>query len=569
MIAALTIKHFALIEELRIELGHGLTVITGETGAGKSIVVDALGLALGERADADSVRDGAAKAVIEAEFHAADLRWLEADLAALGVEWQDPLILRREVAAKGSSRCFINDSPVTVSQLKSVGDRLVDIHGQHEHQSLLRPEAHLTLLDAFGGHAPLLETYEEAYSALSSAAKDLEKAYRDRERLEERRAVLDMHLREIGAVDPQSGEDDDIERELRIAEHAEKIATLGNNILGVLFDGEQNATDQLGRARRDLADLTGIDPALASLEHELSSAAAGIDETVRTLRTYTETIDFSPARCEALRTRLAELLSLKRKYRCTLPELLDKRDELRRERDSLENIDATIETLQAQLRTQRADASEKAEALTAARTRAAGTLGKDVARALKDLGIQRARFETRIEQRAADTEPFLEYNGRRVQARPDGADAAEFYLSANVGEDVRPLAKVASGGEVSRIMLAMKSLFAGRSPVPVMVFDEIDTGVSGAVAHKVGRAMHDLARRHQILAITHLPQIAAAGAGHLVVEKVVHGARTSTHVRRLETSEREHEIARLISGDHVTPAAERTARDLLADFRTG
>jgi DNA repair protein RecN (Recombination protein N) len=567
MLTSLVIRNFALIEEIRIDVGPGLTVMTGETGAGKSIVVDALGLVLGERADTTMVRQGCDRAIVEAELDAQALAHLRPLIEALQAEWQSVLILRREISSKGNSRAFVNDTPVPVSALRELGDRLVDIHGQHEHQYLLRPETHRVVLDSDPAVAASLARYQELHGAFLAAVQELEDARRTRDRIDERRVVAEHQLRELKLIDPQAGEDESIERELKVVEHGEKLATAANEIVTLLYDGDQNVVDMLGRGEKLLAEVARIDASVESLRVEVESTSAGLAEIARTMRDYLERIDFAPDRAEQLRHRLAEITGLKRKYRMTLSELLEKQEALAVELAGLDTIDDRIETLERQSETLRAKTGTAAAALSAMRSSSAAVLGKQIVAALKDLGIKNARFETRIDAAPASSADarYLMREGVPVRCDEFGWDAVEFFMSANLGEDPKPLAKIVSGGEVSRIMLAIKSIFAGRDGIPIMVFDEVDTGVSGGIARKVGDAMRRLARAHQIIAITHLPQIAGVGSAHLRVEKNVRNGRTATQVTALDDDGRVHEIARLLSGEKITDAALQSARELIVE----
>jgi DNA repair protein RecN (Recombination protein N) len=539
--------------------------MTGETGAGKSIVIDALGLVLGERADTTMVRQGSSKAVVEAEIDAAGLEHLRSLVETLQADWQPVLILRREVSSKGVSRAFINDTPVQIGALRELGDRLVDIHGQHEHQSLLRPETHRTVLDSDPAVSERLTAYRTHYEQFLTAVDALDDALRTRDRIDERRIVAGHQLREIDMVHPEEGEDDAVEQELKVVEHAEKIAVAANEILDLLYDGDSNAVDLLGRSDRHFAELLRIDASFEPLRKEVDSAATGLAEIARTVRNYVEGIDFSPDRAEQLRHRLAEIIGLKRKFKLALPELLEKHAELKRELDGLDSIDDRIVELERESETLRAKTATAATALSKARTVAAQALAKHVVAELKDLGIKHAVFETRLEITPATAAQKRHLIRERVPVACDenGWDGVEFHLSTNLGEDPKPLHKVVSGGEVSRIMLALKSIFAGRDNIPIMVFDEIDVGVSGGIARKVGHAMRKLAEGHQILAITHLPQIAGVGRAHLLVEKHVQNGRTSTAVTSLDDEARTREVARLLSGDSVTEAALQSARELM------
>ncbi|MBR9976651.1 MAG: DNA repair protein RecN, partial [Bacteroidetes bacterium] len=530
MLTSLYIRNFALIEEIRIDFGKGLTVMTGETGAGKSIVIDALGLVLGERADTAMIRQGSDKAIAEAELDAAALEKLRPGVEALGAEWQPVLILRRELSSKGGSRAFVNDSPVPVAALRELGNRLIDIHGQHEHQALLRSETHRLVLDSDPEVAAALTAYQEQYREFITAITELEEARRTRDRIDERRLLAEHQLREIDLVQPAEGEDETIESELKMVEHSERLATAAHEIVDLLYDGEHNVVDMLGRCEKLMTDIERIDPSVDALKRDIIAGAAGLSEIARSMRDYSERIDFTPERAEQLRHRLAEILGLKRKFRLTLPELLEKREELGRELAGLDSIDDRIEALEQECESQRIRTATVADGLSTLRRTKAGKLGSDIVRALKDLGIKNARFETMLHPTPASSAGMrhLLRDGVPVQCDEFGWDTVEFFLSTNLGEEPKPLAKVVSGGEVSRIMLAIKSMFAGRDGIPIMVFDEIDVGVSGGIARKVGEAMRKLAHAHQIIAITHLPQIAGMGVAHLKVDKLVRNGRTTT-----------------------------------------
>jgi DNA repair protein RecN (Recombination protein N) len=567
MFLSLTIHEFALIENLRIEFSPGLTVITGETGAGKSILIDALGLALGERADTSMIRDGAAKTIVEAEFDGAALPAVRDAVEALGAEWQPSLILRREVPAKGNSRCFVNDTPVTVAALKQIGDLLIDIHGQHEHQSLLHAEHHLAILDAYGVPKEDRDAMAEAYHRFIALIQELDTLSRQRDRQEERRVVLQHQLRELDTIQPLEDEDQRVELELRVAEQAEKIGAMLRSLLDLLVENEHNVSDQLAQAGRMLQELERIDPSLAQQREEIGSAFINAQDAADALRSYADRILYDPERCEALRHRLAELQGLKRRHRSTLNDVIETWRNLRTEFENLDTIDERVERKRNEVNAARATLGEQAARLSAARRGAADRLGPAIVKELRNLSIRNARFETVMTTERAipdRDERHVLIDRAPVAVSETGVDEVEFYLSTNTGEDVKPLSRVASGGEVSRIMLALKGIFADTSRIPVMVFDEIDVGVSGSVAHNVATAMRRLARHHQIITITHLPQIAGAGATHLAVEKYVLGKRTQVRVRPLDAAERPREIARLISGSEVTDASLRHAEELLA-----
>lgn len=570
MLFTLSISQFALIEALEVEFGPGLNILTGETGAGKSILVEALGLALGDRADTTMVRSGARKSVVEAGFRLPDRGPCRAFLDELDIEWWPDLIVRREVSARGQSRCFVNDTPVTVSALKDLGRLLVDLHGQHEHQSLLYAENHRGMLDAFSGLGTALEKYQAAFANLKAAVARLKELERRQRTADERRAVAEFHLKEIHKVDPHPGELENVEKELRVAEHAEHLATSVREALEYLYEGERAVSDGLGRSRKLLEEVAGIDGRAESWLEECQTAEAVVTELVHSLRDYADSLEFDPERTESLRLRHAELQQLIRRHGKPLDEIIEMATELEAELASMQTLDTDIQELEKEIEVLRVDCAELAERLTVLRRKGGEKLGAAVARQLKDLGIARSVFRAEVNSRpSGNDELWLQRDSARVAADRFGWDVVEFHLSTNVGEEPMPLVRVASGGEISRVMLALKSILAEHDSIPVMVFDEIDVGVSGAIARKVGEAMKNLSRNRQVIAITHLPQIAGLADRHFVVEKKVEKGRSSTVVRRLGDEERVLEVAKLFSGDSVSKSSLESARELIWERGNG
>lgn len=567
MLTSLVVKDFALIENLEVDFNSGLTIVTGETGAGKSILIDALGLVLGDRSDTTMIRDGAQKTIVEAVFDCEKNKGVNSILHAIQAESQPQLIIRREVSAKGQSRCFVNDTPVSVSQLKLLGDLLVDVHGQHEHQSLLNVETHIEILDSFGEIGKLLEDYQSSFNQFKHAGGELKELYHRRQTIDERRAVVEYQLREINKINPSLHEDEEIDRELRVAEHAERLAVVSNEILDHLYDGENSVVEKLGRAEKLLDELSRIDVSMKSLFDDNNSASAIIEEIVRAVRDYASRIAFDPAKIEAMRVRLGDVIGLKRKFGGSLQDVLTKRDALQTEYDSMDSLDEKIDALEKKVEVLRKGCSSKAEALSEKRNATAAKLAKQIESILRELGITHPIFKTMITfneySSGREEMMYLLKDRKKIIAHDRGWDAVEFYLSTNLGEEVKPLTKVVSGGEVSRIMLAIKSILAEHDRIPLLVFDEIDVGVSGKIAQKVGTALKKLSHVHQIIAITHLPQIAALGDVHLVVEKIVSARRTFTTVKKLKGDEREMEIARLMSGQEVTKSSLQSAKELM------
>lgn len=567
MLKSISIRNYAIIDEADSAFEPGLNIITGETGAGKSILIDALGLILGERASNEMIRAGTEKAVVEGVFSVASNRRIKALLETNGLDEQDILILRREVSVKGQNRCFINDTPVNLALLKEAGDYLVDLHGQHEHQSLLRPQTHIEYLDDFGGLDGLLDEYRRSYETLSSLFEERDRLKQQEAVLKERRDLFEFQLKEIDAVHPQPGEEDALESELRILENSEKLHDATSRLHQMLYEGDQAVYDQLVLARNQLEDLAGIDKSFEDLKNECASAAAMISEVTKFLQQYNARIEFNPERLEEIRERLGQLSLLKKKYGGTIESILEQRERVAREFALAENFEAEIARLDQSIDEERGRCSGCAQRLSAKRRDLAPKISKSAAAELARLGIAKADFDVRIQNRPMASvdhaRAYVKLGREFYHAGPRGIDDVEFYLSTNVGEEARPLARVASGGEVSRVMLALKTILAKSERLPLLVFDEIDVGVSGRIAQAVGRSMKSLSRFHQVIAITHLPQIAGLADVHFAVEKIEDGKRARTRLRKLELEERVEEVARLMSGAEVTEAGLAGARELM------
>lgn len=566
MLRALYIRDYALIEELEVEFGSGLNILTGETGAGKSILIGALKMMLGERADTEMIRSGARKAVIEGIFDEADTPRIRALLEANAIDSASQLIVRREILP-GQSRAFINDTPATVQLLREVAAQLIDLHGQHEHQSLLRTETHLELLDSFGSLGGLRATYQQHYETVARLVQERAALMARRRELQEQKERYAFEIEEIDRVRPQEGEQEALEAELRILEHAEQLYEATAHLYELLYESENAVHDQLVLARNELQDLVRIDPSFEEALQEIRSAQISVAEIAKFLQDYNARIEFNPERLEAIRVRLVELELLKRKYGGTLEAVLAHRAEIGRKYALATDFEGALERLDHQLAEAIQALSSAAQRLSAKRREVAERIEQAIVGELAVLGMPNSRFEVRFTQRP-DSEGWIVMSvpGRepeRYVAFTNGMDQVEFYITTNPGEPLRPLARVASGGEISRIMLALKAILAKSDRLPILVFDEIDTGISGAIAHRVGERLRDLSSYHQIIAITHLPQIAAFGEVHFLVEKVIEDGRAKTRIRRLSDEERAHQVAALMSGAEVTEAALESARELI------
>jgi len=580
MLKSLTIRNYALIESVEIEFESGLNILTGETGAGKSIIIDALSLILGDRASSDVVRKGSDKAIVEGLFGMADNEKVKILLKHNEIELQEDLILRREVSLKGQSRCFVNDSPVPLTVLKEIGDHLVDLHGQHEHQSLLRPETHIGLLDEFGSLDKLVDEYRESYDRLTVLFREFRSLSLKEKELREKRDLYEFQIKEIDAIDPRTGEESDLENELRILENSEKLYEATSQLYQSLYEGEstrsgseniggQSVYDLLLKARNQLEDLAEIDKTFDEIKNECASAAAIIGELTKFIQSYNSKIEFNPERLEQIRERLGQITLLKKKFGGSLDAVIGHREKIGKEFAMAENFESEIRKLNEYIERERKTCSAAAQRLSAKRRELVSKIGRSVCAELAKLGIANAQFDVKIDNRVVEKldgkadGAYVKLGRDFYDATQSGIDFIEFYLSTNVGEDVKPLAKVASGGEISRIMLALKTILAKADRLPLLVFDEIDVGISGRIAQAVGKSMKSLSQFHQVIAITHLPQIAGFADCHFAVEKSESKQRTSSTIRKLEEEERIREVARLLSGEEVTESSLIGAREMI------
>lgn len=570
MLKSLYIKNHALIDEIQVGFENGLNVLTGETGAGKSTIIEALSLILGERASTDVVRKGAEKTVVEGVLEVASNRKLKNLLEDNQIDFADELLLRREVSLRGQSRCFINDTPTTLAVLSTVGDLLVDLHGQHQHQSLLKVDTHIDLLDDFAGTATIVSEFQRSYEQLKESIAKLQDLQQRERQLKERRDLYEFQLKEIDAVNPHAGEEEELEQELKILENAEKLYEVTTQLYGLLYEDDHSLRDRLASVGRMLEGLMRIDKTLEEPMKEASAAEAIIDELAKTIQAYRSKIEFSPEKLEQMRERLGNLSLLKKKYGGSIDSILDHRRSIGAEVDLAETFDEALQKMRGEIERERAICSEIALRLSAKRKEVARRLNKAIVEELAKLGIPSATFEVRVENRklsggasGLDSSPFVKLGKELYETTPKGIDFVEFYISTNIGEDVKPLARVASGGEISRIMLALKSILAKADRLPLLIFDEIDIGISGRIAQAVGMSLKNLSKFHQIIVITHLPQIAGAADHHYIVEKVEEGGRASTRIRKLSLDDRVAEVARLMSGAKVTEAGLRGARELI------
>jgi DNA repair protein RecN (Recombination protein N) len=542
----LTVENLAVVERVRLSLAPGFTVLTGETGAGKSLVVDAVALALGARASTDQVRAGADAARVEAVF---DAPALEADdpMADVVAAGEGTVIIRREVGADGRSMARLNDRPVTVGGLASVGARLGEIHGQHEQQRLLDPARQLTLLDGFGGHGELLSSVAEAHRAWRSTVAAAAELLTDAHELARRVELLRHQADEIAAAAPRPGEDGELETQLRAAEHAETIARAADEAVRSLRD-DGGAGEALGLAEHALITAAGHDERFAPLADRVAALSAEAAELARDVAAAAEGVDLDPASRAAAEERLTLLYDLRRKYGDSIEAVIAFGEQASAELDRLENQEADRERLRAEEVARHAALEAAADRLRAARVAATDRLASAVNAELPPLGLPADAFGVQLEP---------------VDIGPSGGDRLTFTFAPNPGEPPRPLSRIASGGEASRLALALEVVLAAADETSLLVFDEIDAGVGGRNASALGERLHALSRFHQVLCVTHLPQVAAWADAHLVVGKRVDGERTATEVRVLDADGRAAELAAMLAGEGAGEEARSAAEALL------
>jgi DNA repair protein RecN (Recombination protein N) len=551
MLVELRIRDYAVIEDLTLELGPGLNVLTGETGAGKSIIVGALGLLLGERASAGVVRTGAERATVEAVFDLAALADVRRLLDEQGFRADDDLlILRREIAAAGRSRAWVNGSAATAGAVGDIGRALVDLHGQHEHQTLLRSAEQRSILDAFGGALEAAARVAALHADLEEQRAALEEREQRVREIESRADFLRFQLDEIDGARLEPAEDETLEAEARRLEHSSELLEGAGGLHESLYAADGSVADRLAEARKALERLAAVDPELAEDLERLGEAALIVEDVGRRVGDYASRVEHDPARLDDVRVRLDRLFRLKRKYGPELADVLATAQRVRAELSDLEDAEHDLGSLRKRVDEAVAMLRAAAEELGRLRRRAAEELGPAVEAVLSDLGLAGARFEVRLTTHAS------------ISA--SGAEVVEFLVAPNPGLDLMPLARIASGGELARVMLALKSVLAEVDRVPILVFDEIDAGVGGMVAGAVAEKLADVATRHQVFVVTHLAQVASRAAHHLLVEKESSGGVTSAGVRALTGEERVQEVARMLGGDPESAKSRAHARELLA-----
>lgn len=550
MLLSLRVKNLALVESARIEWGAGLNVITGETGAGKSILIGALKLLLGERADRKWIRTGADACGAEAVFDVSALRGFPAFLEELGLpETEDgQLIVRRIVKESGAGQNLINDTPVTLQAMKRLGERLVDMHGPYDHQSLLNPRFQLDVLDAYGALERERAVCAEKYRALQELKAQRDALQGGDEEVSARMDLLQFRIKELEEAKPEAGEDESVSQEHGVASHAQRILELGQGVLGVLQDGEGNAFDSLVGAQRALEELSRLLPEADEWKGEARSAAQQLQSLAETMRDVLDRVEADPARLDWLEQRLSMYQRLKRKYGADAAGLVKLLDDSRGALKDLSQRGEKLAAVEKKIDAAGKELLSTGRALGKKRRAVADKLAKAVTTQLRELGFQHGAFGVAV---------------REAEPGPTGCDEVSFEFAPNLGEAGKPLREIASSGEISRVMLATKAVLAKHDKIPLLVFDEVDANVGGEMGIAVGRKLAALGASHQVICITHLPQVAAQGATHFAVIKRVHDGRTFTEVEQLDSQSRVEEIARMLGGKDLTKVTLQHAREML------
>ena len=557
MLRRLTVKNLAIVEDLELELAEGLTVVTGETGAGKSILVDAVSLVAGGRGSADFIREGAARLSVAAEFDAdSGVRAIlsEAGLPA-PASASDRLLLRRELTPDGRGRAFVEDEAASVRTLAKLGERLVAIHGQSSEQELADPAAPLELLDAFAKTDSERSAVEDAAAAWKEAQERLDALEESRRQRGEKLEMLDFQIREIESVGPTEAEESALPVERERLLHADRIRSAGEAALAALTEAEGAAADRLGEAARAFGTLAAIDPSLGAHKEEAEDLKRRIADLAAAARDAAESVDGDPARLTAIETRLEQLARLKRKYGPSASELLARLSDMQEERAELSHVEEALDRRRREAEKSAEAYRKAASALSRKRQAAATKFSAAVEKELRGLALEKAKLRLALETLPDD------------RPRPGGLETGAFLFAPNPGETEKPLEKIASGGELSRLQLAIRSVASGRGRGRTLVFDEVDAGIGGRVAEVVGRKLRALADSEQVLCVTHVPQIAALARTHLRAEKREIGGRTVASVRRLDARERVAEIARMLAGETIPETAMKHARTLLEAAR--
>lgn len=557
MISHLSIKDFALIDNLSADFYSGLNIITGETGAGKSMIIEAVSLALGSRADTSYVRTGKDKSVIQLIIDVADpsvVHLLEENSIDLDNE---NIIITREIHRSGKSTCKINDVHVTVSLLSTICRKIVDIHGQYDHQSLLNPDYHLKMIDLYDSKEIMQtkETLKNTYAKYSQLYSQLNHLKKTKAESERKKDFLKYEYTEISTANLEHDEDEYLEHTLGILQNSEKIFTSLSVSYDLLYGDSEAVVNRLGKVSANLKDVLAFDTQLADFESNISNCLYQIEDLSAEIRNYKEKIQFSPDQINELQERLELINNLKRKYGNTIKDILQYSEKIREEIDTIENSDETLRLLESEIYEIKKELKKQSKKLSDLRKKSAFDIERKIKVELEELNFNHSDFKVQFET-AIDTDGDYLFS-------PNGIDIIEFLISTNKGEPLKPLSKIASGGEISRIMLAFKRIIADFDEISTMIFDEIDSGISGSTASVVGKKLIEISKNHQVLCITHLPQIAAMGDHNYQIKKHTQDTVTHTVLNQLNKKETIDEISRMLGGEIISPAAKKNAEDMI------
>ncbi len=560
MLNDLSIKNFAIIDELHVSFGEGLNVISGETGAGKSIIIGAVSLLLGDRATTDLIRSQADAATVEALFNVAGNDELKEKIAAMGFADGEELIIRRIISRTGKNKALINGQMATLANLSAISESLINICGQHEHQVILNAENHIDILDEFGGSLPFRTSYAEAYNQYIQIRNKIEKLENLRRGREEKADLFKFQLKEIQDINPQPAEDTTLADEKKVLVNAQKLMDWANHAYDLLYGEKDSAVVKLKEVQNQVKEIKNIDAHLKLAPADIEGSFIALQEAALALRDYSKNLFFDPERLAAIDERLEMLGRLKRKHGGSLESVLAKKQEIEKELQQVFSVEEELEKLRKDETAAKNNLRQRALDLSQRRGEAAVKLQDAVDKEVRELNMPHASFQANFKKSAADKS--VESFG------PKGGDEIEFYLTANAGEEPKPLNKIASGGELSRIVLALKNVLSRTGSVATIIFDEVDNGIGGATAEIVGRKLKEVSANHQVICITHLPQIACFGEDHLYVSKKIMKGRTTTSVTKLDTEQKIEEISRMLGGVDVTQTTRTHAREMIDASKT-
>jgi len=564
MLKRLYIKNLAIIDESNIELGKGLNILTGETGSGKSLIFQAINLALGKRASFDLIRSGETKCIIETEFNDFNKDTIKSILSDSDLyQIEDTIIIRKEINSNGISRSFLNDSPIQLNELKLIASALYDHHGQLQTSNLLETDYQLDLLDNLSYHSELINNFNNDYKQFQESNKELNQLISNSEKFKRDRDYWGFQLKEIQRVSPEENEDVEIENEIKILENAEFLHNVSSEITELLYDNDDNAFTKISKSIKSLKQINDIDSQFEEQINELNTAMISVEETYRTLYDYKTNIEFNPDKIEKLRQRFTELKLLTKKYG-SIEEALKLKKELIANLKVVDNYQEEFEKLVMEVEAKRKILANSANELSKSRIKNALNLSEKLNSEFKELGLEQSVIDISISQKEFTSGNSFIYEGiKKIGLDESGIDNIDFLISTNKGESKKKMSDIASGGEMSRIMLAIKSLSKDKNKIQTLLLDEIDTGISGRIAQKVGKYMKKISDKVQILTITHLPQIAANSDLHFLIEKTESNERTFSRVKLLDETQKVEEIAKLFSGEQLTETSLINARELV------